>query len=662
MGIFSGIKNAVSSAAEKVNSTVSSVKSSVSSTVSKVVDNSVSVFENTAQAAADSGVSLFENTVSNINSSIDNIVSDIESADSVGSLFSSVGEDIKTSITNYASDYADYLESEISLADAMASSALKSEISLADAIASATLESEISLADAIVSATLESEISLADAMTSATLTLESGKSLDAIASDIASDIDSSVETTIDFLTDDGEDDGKISIATTVCSAVAGVGNTVINSLKGMVTDSEGKFSAGKTLLSAGILVATGAACMACPAVGVALGAVGVVTGGIQIGKGVYNAATADTDEEAKQAWQNIGGGAFTAALSAVGTKASLNAMKSASTAGLNGGSAMDEATTATGKVSGFFKDAASSTKNNVSSIASKIKTAVGSADDTVNSTQKTAAETIENTQETKLDIDDTSNSAQKNAAEAIENTQKSQLDACDQYYLEKAKNGTLTKNDVSSWYEKEYMKIRDIDNSRICENSALQEVVNNPSSSNVYTYDYMNGYWKMRTATGDYIPEVFDRASLNVTNDPQLIAELDNFMSTGTYTVDGKTYVCENMVDFMYKTASDTSKWFTREDPITIYFKGEANSSTLEAITNITAKYANGSLHNAKGNLVNWFAVEQSPDAAMINALKSSAWSTNKSIYQFLESHGSNYSSGAYESLLNIIDMINNAA
>ncbi len=567
MGIFSSIKNAVSSAVDKVKSSVSSAASNAASKVSQAVENKVS---------------LFDNITSDISTAASNIVSDIKEADNPVSLFSSIGSDIKTAVSDSVSDYADYFESEKSL-----------------------------------------------------------------AADIASDISSAAGNVINKLTDDGEDDGKISFGTAAVNLLKGVGKTVVNGVKGMFTDSEGNFSIGKTILSVGTI----AACVACPAVGAVLGAVGVVAGGIQLGKGVYNAVTADTDEEAKEAWQNIGGGTFTAVLSAVGTKASLSAMKSASTAGLNGGSAMDEATTASGKISGFFKDAASSTKNNVSSIASKVKTAVKSADDSSNTTAKTAFENA-----------DDAASAQKAATESLENTPESQLDAYDKYYLEKAKNGTLTEEDVTAWYQKEYCKLRGVDNNKICENSALQDVIDNPNVSDVETWEFQNGYWKARSSTGSSFPEVYDRASLNVTNDPNLITELDTLMSTGTYTIDGKTYVCENMVDFMYKTASDSSQWFTREDPISIYFKGEVNSSTVEAIANITAKYSNGSLHNATGSLVDWFAVEQAPNSSMISGLKSSALFTNSSIYNSIVNHSSNWSAGEYESFWNILNMIKNAA
>lgn len=159
---------------------------------------------------------------------------------------------------------------------------------------------------------------------------------------------------------DGKDDGKIGFWSAVGNTVKGVGKTLVNGVKGMFTNKDGKFSLGKTLASVG----TAALCIAFPAVGLVACAVGGVMGAVQVGKGIYNAATADTDAEAKQAWQDIGGGAFTVATSAVGAKASLGAVKASSTANVaKTGSALDEATTMSQKAVALVKDMGSSTVN-----------------------------------------------------------------------------------------------------------------------------------------------------------------------------------------------------------------------------------------------------------------------------------------------------------
>lgn len=191
---------------------------------------------------------------------------------------------------------------------------------------------------------------------------------------------------------DGKDDGKIGFFSAIGNAVKGIGKTIVNGVKGMFTNSEGKFSLGKTLLSIG----TAALCVAVPAVGVAACVVGGTMGAIQVGKGIYNAATAETDAEAKEAWQNIGGGAFTVGMSIVGAKAGVKGMKSAA-AKTDAGSALqalsDSGTKLTTKTAGqyakaFVQDGYRSGKYNLG----QIKT-------TATAYAKTAKETVKETRE-----------------------------------------------------------------------------------------------------------------------------------------------------------------------------------------------------------------------------------------------------------------------
>lgn len=195
---------------------------------------------------------------------------------------------------------------------------------------------------------------------------------------------------------DGKDDGKIGVLSALGNMAKGIGKTIVNGVKGMVTDKEGNFSLGKTLLSVG----TAALCIAVPAVGVAACAVGAVAGGVQVAKGAIAASQAETDAEAKEAWQNIGGGTFTAAVSVAGAKAGMKAVNKTSTAGLSG---LDDAAAATAKVQGktsaysqldkttatltqkataLGKDLVSSTKNQISNIKNNVKTAYSSAKQT----------------------------------------------------------------------------------------------------------------------------------------------------------------------------------------------------------------------------------------------------------------------------------------
>ena len=165
---------------------------------------------------------------------------------------------------------------------------------------------------------------------------------------------------------DGKDDGKIGFFDAVKNIFKGAAKTLVNGVKGMFTDSEGNFSLGKTLLSIG----AAAICITFPAVGLAACAIGGVMGAVQVGKGVYNAATAETDAEAKEAWQNIGGGALTVAGSVVGAKASLGAIKATSTAGGNVSalSQLDDGASLAQKAVALGKDAVSSTKNRAGQI------------------------------------------------------------------------------------------------------------------------------------------------------------------------------------------------------------------------------------------------------------------------------------------------------
>ena len=166
---------------------------------------------------------------------------------------------------------------------------------------------------------------------------------------------------------DGKDDGKIGFFSKLFHAAKGIVKTVVNGVKGMVTDKNGNFSLGKTLLS----VATTALCIAVPAVGLAACAVGVVAGGIQVGKGIIRASQATTDAEAKEAWQNIGGGAFTVAMSVAGAKAGVKAVKATSTA-KGGLASLSKDATLGQKAVALGKDMVSSTKNSCVNIGHSV--------------------------------------------------------------------------------------------------------------------------------------------------------------------------------------------------------------------------------------------------------------------------------------------------
>ena len=171
---------------------------------------------------------------------------------------------------------------------------------------------------------------------------------------------------------DGVDDGKIGVASALGNIVEGAGKSIINGIKGAFTDSEGNFSILKTLGTIGV----GAACVAFPAVGLVLAGVGVVAGGAKLATGVANAMNAETDAEAKDAWEQVGEGGLTAGLSAVGVKASLGAVQSSSTAGAL--ASFKQSSTLSQNPVGYAKalgqDMVSSTVNNFNKIKSTATT------------------------------------------------------------------------------------------------------------------------------------------------------------------------------------------------------------------------------------------------------------------------------------------------
>lgn len=88
---------------------------------------------------------------------------------------------------------------------------------------------------------------------------------------------------------------------------------------------------------------------------------------------------------------------------------------------------------------------------------------------------------------------------------------------------------------------------------------------------------------------------ITDRVSMNVKADPRLIQELDELMITGSYTdLNGRRCQVpqDRMVPGYYKTYSDASRWTHRHDPITMYFSGQPTPQMLNALCDISQKYA----------------------------------------------------------------------
>lgn len=112
------------------------------------------------------------------------------------------------------------------------------------------------------------------------------------------------------------DDGKISFA-----------DKLKNFGKGLISPITSMFSSPKNfLIGAATIVGIGALTVATGgAITPLLVAGGVAIGGIQFAKGAIGAATAKTDAEAEQAWQNMGTGTVTVAGSVAGAKGALKA-------------------------------------------------------------------------------------------------------------------------------------------------------------------------------------------------------------------------------------------------------------------------------------------------------------------------------------------------
>ncbi|MCD7779693.1 MAG: hypothetical protein LUH05_03355, partial [Candidatus Gastranaerophilales bacterium] len=168
---------------------------------------------------------------------------------------------------------------------------------------------------------------------------------------------------------DGNDDGKIPFK-----------EKIVNFGKGIVTPIKTMFSSPKNIAITAASVAAGAALVALTggAAAPVMVAAGIIGGGVQVGKGISKQINAKTDEEARQAWQQMGSGTFTVGVSAAGAKASVKAANGAETGNMSTISAivkcfkdapkniMNSVTNAGQKLSGFVNSAASSSSSAVS--------------------------------------------------------------------------------------------------------------------------------------------------------------------------------------------------------------------------------------------------------------------------------------------------------
>lgn len=111
---------------------------------------------------------------------------------------------------------------------------------------------------------------------------------------------------------DGKDDGKIGFWEGLKSFGKGLGGIVKSVIQHpIITGAAVAAGAALTFLTGGAALP-------------ALVAIGAATGVGMIGYGGYKAATAETDAEAKQAWETIGTGTFALGTSVLGAKTALN--------------------------------------------------------------------------------------------------------------------------------------------------------------------------------------------------------------------------------------------------------------------------------------------------------------------------------------------------
>ncbi len=157
---------------------------------------------------------------------------------------------------------------------------------------------------------------------------------------------------------DGKDDGKISFK----EKMKNFGKGIIKPIKTMFSSPKNiALTAASIIGGAALIAATGGA--AAPV----MVAAGLLGGGIQIGKGIYAQAKATTDEQAANAWQDMGSGTFTVGVSAAGAKSALKA------SGVQGAKEMSTFAA----IKNCIKSAPKNISKSVSGLSTKLSSFVG---------------------------------------------------------------------------------------------------------------------------------------------------------------------------------------------------------------------------------------------------------------------------------------------
>lgn len=259
---------------------------------------------------------------------------------------------------------------------------------------------------------------------------------------------------------DGVDDGQIGTLSKAANIAQGVGKSALN----MVTTALQPKNWLKTALT------IGACCIPVvgPVVGGALACYGIYSGGKQIYNAAKLANSATTDAEAKAAWENIGGGAFTTGLSVVGLKGSASALKNQ----LGGGSTTVNAyKNGQNSTKEIFENAAKETGDNAMNVLKGAYDKAKKAGEKVqevkaNGVKKSISDTVESgknwVQDKITDKTGTKRTAkaQKNltdkAAQAKFDAEKAKLDK--QYGI--SEDGTKLSAEAQKQYNVELEKLR----------------------------------------------------------------------------------------------------------------------------------------------------------------------------------------------------------
>ncbi len=218
--------------------------------------------------------------------------------------------------------------------------------------------------------------------------------------------------------------------------------------------------------------------------------------------------------------------------------------------------------------------------------------------------------------------------------------------------------------------EDNYQKLRKIgaykdpeyQTTTFADKNSIKKAVSN-SNSDVFLEEF-NDIWCDRSKTGANVNYEGQRASLNVKADSNLIKELDELMTKGTYTNSkGKKVKIDN-TEFHYKTynSNNIEKWANREDPLTLYFNGNVNTETKKALVDITKKYQRGALSGRETKTNFWISIESQPTVAQSSALVDKAYNVSDELGQAVEKSMKDQtmlSSGQYKAYKEVIDNYN---